>query len=295
MNLLWIDAHHHLWDLEQINYPWLMAKGEKRFFGQPDPIRKNYLVNDFCHDHQNKIVKSVHIQVGAVKQDEIKETAWIEECSLNSSSNFPAKAVVSIDMLSDDVATQIAKHKQYSVTQGVRHIIGKSAEENKTLPSFDSTKWFNALTLLQNNKLSFDLQLTEEQYLPVFEVLKQLPELKVVICHLGSPWDQSPQGFANWQLAMKKFASLPNCTMKLSGFSMFNHGMNKDMFLQYAHEAIKIFSPQRCMFGSNFPVDKLYISYQALFELWQKIVDQYNPDEAHYLTYETANLFYQID
>jgi predicted TIM-barrel fold metal-dependent hydrolase len=49
------------------------------------------------------------------------------------------------------------------------------------------------------------------------------------------------------------------------------------------------------MFGSNFPVDKLYISYQALFELWQKLVDQYNPDEAHYLRYETANLFYQLD
>jgi predicted TIM-barrel fold metal-dependent hydrolase len=129
----------------------------------------------------------------------------------------------------------------------------------------------------------------------VFEVLKQLPELKVAICHLGSPWDQSPEGFAHWQLAMRQFASLPNCTMKLSGFSMFNHGMNKKMFLQYAHEAIKIFSPQRCMFGSNFPVDKLYITYAELFNLWQIIVEKYAEEEAHYLRYETANLFYQLD
>jgi predicted TIM-barrel fold metal-dependent hydrolase len=142
----WIDAHPHLWDLDKVNYPWLMAKGETRFFGQPDPIRQHYLPHNFINDHQNVIVKSVHIQVGAVKQDEIKETAWIEECSQQNNNNFPAKAVVSVDMLSDDVAQQIRQHKQYSVTQGVRHIIGKSAEENKTLPSFDSTKWLRSLT-----------------------------------------------------------------------------------------------------------------------------------------------------
>ena len=63
--LEWIDAHHHLWDLSRIDYPWLLAKGEARFFGQPDPIRKDYLVKDSQNDAGDFISRSVHIQVGA--------------------------------------------------------------------------------------------------------------------------------------------------------------------------------------------------------------------------------------
>jgi predicted TIM-barrel fold metal-dependent hydrolase len=42
----WVDAHHHLWDLDALHYSWLSAKGESRFFGQPDPIRKNHFVKN---------------------------------------------------------------------------------------------------------------------------------------------------------------------------------------------------------------------------------------------------------
>ena len=43
-----IDAHHHLWDLEKVSYPWLEAKGVVRFFGDPTPIQRNYLLKEFC-------------------------------------------------------------------------------------------------------------------------------------------------------------------------------------------------------------------------------------------------------
>ena len=42
-----IDAHHHLWDLSAVSYPWLEDKSKKRFFGDPTPIQKNYLIQDF--------------------------------------------------------------------------------------------------------------------------------------------------------------------------------------------------------------------------------------------------------
>ncbi len=42
-----IDAHHHLWDLSAVSYPWLEDKSRKRFFGDPTPIQKNYLIQDF--------------------------------------------------------------------------------------------------------------------------------------------------------------------------------------------------------------------------------------------------------
>ncbi len=73
-----IDAHHHLWDLNAVNYPWLMEKGKKRFFGDPTPIQRNYLIDE----HQrlasaHGFTGSVHIQVGA--KDGLKEARWVNK------------------------------------------------------------------------------------------------------------------------------------------------------------------------------------------------------------------------
>ena len=291
----WIDAHHHLWDLDTVHYPWLAAKGEKRFFGQPDPIRKNYIVKDFASDHQHKISQSVHIQVGA--SNSLEETALIHRLSQsaqNDDRHFPSAAVVAIDMRQPSIEQQLTPHLSYGITRGARDIIGKSPEENKYLPAFNAGIWLNNWQYLARKSLSFDLQLTSEQYHIVLKTLKQVPELKVAICHFASPWDQSDSGFTHWKKNMKAFAELPNCYMKLSGFSMFKHAFDSESFKRYAHAAIDIFGSQRCMFGSNFPVDKLYISYADLFEQWQEVIACYNYKESMQLTSGTATHFYQL-
>jgi predicted TIM-barrel fold metal-dependent hydrolase len=288
-----IDAHHHLWDLDAVHYPWLAAKGEKRFFGQPDPIRKNYLLEDFAADHQQQISQSIHIQVGALNS--LEETELIHRLSESTRSGdrrFPSAAVVAIDMRQASIEQQLEPHLTYAITRGVRDIIGKSPEENKSLAIFHPNVWLNNWQYLASRSLSFDLQLTAEQYQVVLKTLKQVPELKVAICHFASPWDQSESGFNYWQQYMKAFAKLPNCYMKLSGFSMFKHAFDSASFKRYAHAAIEIFGPQRCMFGSNFPVDKLYISYADLVIQWQEIISAYPINEAKYLASKTASNFY---
>ena len=68
-----IDAHHHLWDLQAVHYPWLMARGEKRFFGDPTAIQKNYLVADLLAESPyKKPAASVHIQVGAAPEQSLQ-------------------------------------------------------------------------------------------------------------------------------------------------------------------------------------------------------------------------------
>ena len=74
-----VDAHHHLWDLSACSYPWLMARGVTRFFGDPTPIQKNYLVADLQEDAGDyELEASVHIQVGVAEGDELKETEWLQ-------------------------------------------------------------------------------------------------------------------------------------------------------------------------------------------------------------------------
>ena len=220
--LEWIDAHHHLWDLTRIEYPWLLAKGEARFFGQPDPIRKNYLVEDFQRDAGSFISRSVHVQVGAGQGLEIAETKFVDDCSKQSNERFPAVAVVAVDLGQPEIQQQLEGHMAYEVTRGVRHMIGKSAEENPTLPPFIPGVWVNNWKTIVQHDLCFDLQLTEEQYADVLNALEGVPELKLAICHLASPWDRSPEGMKRWKVWMQRFADLPGSVMKISGLQMYN-------------------------------------------------------------------------
>jgi predicted TIM-barrel fold metal-dependent hydrolase len=292
--LEWIDAHHHLWDLSRIEYPWLQAKGEVRFFGQPDPIRKDYLPADFASDTAGRISRSVHIQVGAREGLELQETAFVNACSNVSGGCFPAAAVVAVDLGKRGIGEALDAQQACAVTRGVRHMIGKSAEENPFLPPFDPGVWVGNWQELAGRGLSFDLQLTEEQYGKVLDALEDVPELRVAICHLASPWDRTPDGMLRWRSWMKRFAALPNAVMKISGLSMYTKRWDEQEFLRWAGEALEVFGAQRCMLGSNFPVDRLYVSYDKLFAAWQKLVASCDPQEAVHLAGRSAEKFYRL-
>lgn len=292
--LTWIDAHHHLWDLALIRYPWLLAQGEERFFGQPDPIRKDYLLWDFLADANGFIERSVHVQVGAAKEHELLETEFVESCSEQSGGLFPSAAVVAVDLGQRDIEKDLESQLAYPVTRGVRHMIGKSPEENPGLPPFVPGTWIRNWRVAAQAGLSFDLQLTEDQYPVVLDALEQVPELNVAICHLASPWDRSAEGFQRWKTWMRRFAGLPNTAMKISGLSMFTKDWDEPQFMQWAEASLEIFGAERCMLGSNFPVDSLYVRYDQLFQAWQKLASQCSQDEAISVAGGTAENFYRI-
>ena len=87
---------------------------------------------------------------------------------------------------------------------------------------------------------------------------------------------------------------MPNTYMKLSGFSMFKWKWDEAEFVKWSQAAVEIFGVECCMFGSNFPVDKLYVTYGDLFAAWNKVVRQYSLSEAAYLAGKTAKNFYRL-
>lgn len=292
--LEWVDAHHHLWDLSRIEYPWLLARGELRFFGQPDPIRKNYLASDYLDDTKGRVSRSVHVQVGAREGLELEETAFVNDCSRQTGGLTPAAAVVAVDLGKQGIEKVLDEQQTLEVTRGVRHMIGKSAEENPSLPPFKPEIWVENWRVVADRGLSFDLQLTEEQYSTVLAALERVPELRVAICHLASPWDRSVEGLARWKSWMRRFAALPNVVMKISGLCMYTKQWDEQEFFRWAEAALEIFGPGRCMLGSNFPVDRLYVSYDELFAAWQTLVSRCSSIEAVELAGRSADRFYRL-
>ena len=291
-----VDAHHHLWDLEACRYPWLTAKGVERFFGDPAPIQKNYLVEDFrCDAAEFELTASVHIQVGVAQGDEIRETAWLQ--ATGEREGLPSAIVAYCELDTPEALRNAERHAVHSRVRGVRQIIGRSDAEDALTGSgdlIDSIIWRENLAALGELGLSFDLQVTPGQVPRVAEVLAGAPDTAVALCHCGSPWDQSSTGLAEWEDGMRLLASLSNVSCKISGLGMFDHDWTTNSIRPIVESCINIFSAERCMFGSNFPVDKLHASYSRVWSAFEDITAGLGNAETERLFGGTAREFYRI-
>lgn len=286
-----VDAHHHLWDLQACHYPWLMARGERRFFGDPTPIQRNYLLEDFLGESRRyRPSRSVHIQVGAA--DALRETAW-----LSSLGDYPHAIVAACDLTSPEVDSLLERHLAYPRVRGIRQIIGRHAQEDARHGSdalIEDPAFARGLAALARRGLSFDLQLIPAQMHRVAALLERLPDLAVALCHGGSPWDQSTAGLATWRAGLRALAAGPRAMCKISGLGMFNPTWTVDRLRPLVATVIDVFGPERVMLGSNFPVDKLYTDYERLWAAYDELISAYTETERARLRAGTAKAFYRL-
>ena len=290
------DGHHHLWDLDACHYPWLMAKGVKRFFGDPSPIQTNYFEVDFLNDAKEyDVIGSTHIQVGVIESDAVRETAWLQTQAETNTGLLPSAIVGFADLTDDRFNVSLDEHQKYSRFKGVRQIIGRHPSEDKQNKSgelLQHPRFASSLNILSERRLRFDLQLTQGQYSASIEVFSKIPDLAVAICHFGSPWDLSLDGFKTWRSAMREFAEMPKCHIKFSGFGMFKSDWSLKDIEPYVETALDLFGPERCFAGSNFPVDKLYGGYWRIWDALKMLIEDYNIYEK--VTRTNAARFYGV-
>ncbi|MEL7042339.1 MAG: amidohydrolase family protein [Pseudomonadota bacterium] len=291
-----VDAHHHLWDLQACEHTWLAETGVVRFFGDPAPIQKNYHVEDLKDDFGALPVrKSVHIQVGVEPADSLTETQWLQTQA--DQFGLPSSIIAFCDLTRDSAARDLEVHAQHTAVRGVRQIIGRSAEEDRktgTSGLLSDPRFERGLRWLAARDMSFDLQLTPPLMQDAAKLFAQLPDLKVALCHCGSLSQFDRDSLAEWKSGLHLLAELPNVICKVSGFGMFNPAWTQDSVAPLVHRVIEIFGPSRIAFGSNFPVDKLYASYEDTIETYLKICAPYSIEERDMMFRSVAEAFYQI-
>ena len=273
-----VDAHHHLWDLNAVQYPWLMEDAV-RFFGDPTPIRRDYLLPEFSADAGAEgIGASVHIQVGAA--DGMAEAVWVDGVA-SSATDWPMVQVVFCDLTAPDVAAQLDAFGALNSVVGVRQIVGCAPEEDAKLGTndlLDDPAFVDGLRLAAARGFSFDLQLIPELMPCMAEIIAQVPELRVVLCHAGSPYDRTVDGIAKWAKYLRHLSALPNVWCKLSGLGMFDHDWTAAKIAPIVGHVLEQFGADRVMFGSNFPVDSLSSDYQTLAQAYRELVPEMDQD-----------------
>lgn len=287
-----IDAHHHLWDLNAVHYPWLMAKGEPRFFGDPVPIQRDYQIEEFTADaKQHGFAGSVHIQVGAA--DPLAEARWVQSVA-DSNPDWVMAQVAFCDLTAENSEQMLDELQSLPTVRGVRQIIGRAPGEDAltgTNDVLDNPKFVEGLRSLAERGLSFDLQLLPELMAKTADVLKQCPETKVALCHAGSPYDRTADGIRNWAKELRFLSGLPNVTCKLSGLGMFDHYWTAQSVSPIIRTVSEQFGADRIMFGSNFPVDALTSDYRKIYETYESAL----LDADHAKVFGgTASAFYNL-
>ena len=289
-----VDPHHHLWDLRKNN--------------QMGFRQEVYLCEEISSDIQDSghnVVQTVFAQCGAFYRadgpEEMKcigETEFVNGIAAMSRSGLYG---------STRLCTGIFSTADLRLGSGVEEVLEAHLQASSNFrgirsafPSDLNDTFLEGFSLLEKYDLSYDNWSPDFSRLPrLADLANKCPGVTVIVNHLGGRIDPeaSKEEIAAWQKAIDSVAACSNTVMKLGGAQMrvgdwepayhmhiADSPWSSDRFLdtlfsryQYAIEA---FGPERCMFESNFPVDKDCISYGTLWNLFKKMANKLGLSES---------------
>jgi len=256
-----IDAHHHLWNLNQYYYPFLSDKIDKDFFlGDYSKIRKNYLPINYLKDAQNhNVIGTIHCEAEWDREDQIGETKWLND--LSKKNKLPSVIVGHAWFDRPNSEAIIAEQASFDIVRGIRSKpkvrFSSSSKEVLEGGSMQDLNWRKGLKLLEKYNLNYDLRIPCWHLKEAVEVVRLIPNTKVIINHAGFPWDRSKEGMDFWRSGVKAMSNEPNTYIKLSEFGVKGQDWNFLQNKEIIFELIDMFGPKRCMFASNFPVSSI--------------------------------------
>ncbi|MEQ9434272.1 amidohydrolase family protein [Hyphomonas sp.] len=316
------DAHHHLWDVPGHQYQ-LDEFNADATIGQDASDRHNVVSTIFveCTTSYTEGTDAYQRYVG--------ETAFIdglaETCLKRDDISIEiAKAIIARADVDDHetLTAAIDVHTKASPKRfrGFRHAvnwdadpeIGKAHTDPKPGLLLDPDFQRGAAILAEHDVI-FETVILHTQIEELTKFAKRVPKLKIVLGHMGSIVGvgrfegQEDAVFADWSRQISKLSECDNVHVKLGGINMMRHGFGwhkrplpptsdelVDRTGRYYLHTINCFGPQRCMFESNFPMDKISCSYHVLWNAFKKMTASMSNSDRSLLFQETAERLYNI-
>jgi len=273
-----IDAHQHFWQLAQpFNYDWLRQPALA-------PICRDFLPEDLApHLAATGVQKSIFVQT----QHNLAENRWV--LGMAEQHDFIAGVVGWIDLTSEHCEEQLLEFKSHPKFVGVRHITHDEPDDNFIV----RPDVLRGLAVLEKHRVPFDL-LFYVKHLPHAATLaRQFPNLPLVIDHLAKPRIKD-RSMADWLPAFQAAAELPNVYCKLSGMITEADwkSWQPDDLRPYVQTALELFGPERCMFGTDWPVCELAGTYEQVYDALVTALGPLSASERTAIFGGTAARFY---
>jgi predicted TIM-barrel fold metal-dependent hydrolase len=310
-----IDPHHHLWK------------------ARPDRYVLDDLVADLRTGHNVLATvfiqcRSEYRADGPEEMQPVGETEFVaaaaQACESGSYGGLRACAGIvgyADCLLGDRIDAVIEAHVQAGGGRfkGIRHSGTYDAAIEPTAPPgappglYRSPAFRAGFARLQRLGMTFEAWLYHPQLGDLLDLMRAFPEQKVVLNHFGGPLGVGPyegqraEVFAQWRAYMTELSTCENLHVKLGGLAMnvngfgFHHEVlppsSGEMALAwrpYFETAVGLFGADRCMFESNFPVDKGMCSYPVLWNAFKRLAAGCSDDEKAALFHRTAQRFYSL-
>jgi predicted TIM-barrel fold metal-dependent hydrolase len=290
-----IDAHHHIWRLADL--PWLSGPPVPRIFGEYSALRRDYLAPEFMAEIQPQgVVKSVYVQVNVPAGKEVDEVAWVQ--SVGDAHGFPHAITGYADLAASDIGAVLDRELAYRNLRAIRQQLHWHETPLYRFASrpdlMNDAAWRRGLAEVEKRGLAFELQVFAGQMADSVRLARDFPNTQFILLHAGMLADRSPAGWAAWRAGMKALAACPNVAVKLSGLGTFERACSTPLWRPVVEETIALFGPSRCLFGSNFPIEKLWTSYDRLVDVMRECLRGLNSADRRAILHDTAARLYRL-
>lgn len=290
-----VDAHHHIW--RQTDLPWLVGPIKPRIFGPYEPIRRDYSISEYLEDIADcGVTQSVYVQTNWAKDQFETEAAWVQRTY--DQAGWPHAIVAYADFGAPDVRPQLDRLARYPLVRGVRmqlHWHENPMFSFAARADFCEDAGFRRnIARLADYGWSFDLQVFSDQMAGAATLAATCPAVTFVLQHAGMLHDASSEGLTHWREGMSRLAEQPNVVSKLSGLGTFIRRNDTRHIANVVRETVAMFGASRCLFGSNFPIEKLWTSCRALVDAYRAVISDLTPGEQSDILASTARRVYRL-
>ena len=310
------DPHHHLWDHPDSRY--LLEDLLE------DTSSGHNVVSTVFVECMSKYWDGTSKAMSPVGETEFVQSV-ANVCATGDYGETKAAAAIvgHADLLLGDAVDEVlARHIEASPNRfrGIRHACGWDASEvirnshtNPPQQLYLTEEFRKGFARLGEFDLTFDAWLYHTQLPELLSLAQTFPDQPIVLDHVGGPLGIGPyEGRRNailktWKKDISDLAQCDNVVVKLGGLAMAinGHQWHKQKFpptskklaeatRPYLLHCIEEFGPKRCMFESNFPVDKVSCSYNVLWNSFKRVTAEFSGNEKHAMYYDTAVRFYSI-
>lgn len=274
-----IDSHLHLWDPRSLAYPWLFP-----------PLDRPFLPADFQAASASVDIEAlVFLECDAAPHLAFDEAHWVlEQAKLEPriSAIVCNAALEQGDAVRADLEQLTAVEK----VRGVRRIY-----QDEPVPAFCTRPDFIAgVRALSDLGLSFDMCLKHPQLQASIALADACPNVLIVLDHIAKPGIAAGL-MQPWADQMRDLARRENVVCKLSGVATeAAAGWTPETLRPYIEVALEAFGPSRLMFGGDWPVSTLAITYPAWVALVDALIADLSGTEQRQIYRDTAKAFYRL-
>lgn len=273
-----IDAHQHFWKYNSNEYGWIDDS--------MGILRRDFLPDDLIVELE-QIGFSGSIAVQA--RQTLEETRWL--LTLADQNKFIKGVVGWVDLCSPVIEEQLEEFSKHSKLVGIRHVVQDEPDDQFMLRD----DFLHGISLLKKYNLVYDI-LIFPKHLPVaIEMVKMFPEQTFVLDHIAKPAIKGKK-ISPWKEDISELAAYPNVSCKISGMvteADWKNWKNED-FHPYLDTIFSVFSTDRLLIGSDWPVCTVAGSYRSVIGIVLDYIKNFNKEERDHILGRNARLIYNL-